>query len=318
LSSDVVETIPLFPRRRLVGSVFGGYTSIRRGEGSDVASSRPYQPGDHFRTIDWKSSARLSSARGSDEFVVRERHSEEMPRVVVVVDRRPEMALYPDDLPWLSKPAAVAAAAELIVVSALNQRGLVGYLDYASHDGEGGGSAFWRPPRAQSSVWHGTLEEVTANYLAGGYDAPDDNLEQALEFLSIVRSSVPTGSFVFVLSDFTAPPSAEAWTHAVDHGWDVVPVIVQDPVWEQSFPPLGGVLAPLADARGGRLRYVRLNAREADARRQANESRLGELRSQFLRLGLDTVLLSDSEPGAVRGRFLEWAEGRLELRGQRW
>src|SRR2546423_14658829 len=106
--------------------MFGGYTSVRRGEGSDIASSRPYQPGDHFHTIDWKSSARLSSARGSDEFIVRERFSEEMPRAVVVADRRPEMALYPDDLPWLSKPAAVSAAAALIVATPLNQRGLGG------------------------------------------------------------------------------------------------------------------------------------------------------------------------------------------------
>src|SRR5439155_12397855 len=78
--ADTVETVPLYPRRRVVGSPLGGSTSLRRGEGSDIASSRPYQPGDHFRTIDWKASARLSSARGSDEFIVRERYAEQMPR----------------------------------------------------------------------------------------------------------------------------------------------------------------------------------------------------------------------------------------------
>ncbi len=88
-------TFPLVPRRRLIGLAFGAVTSVRRGTGSDVASSRPYQPGDDVDTIDWAASARLSSARGTDEFIVRERYAEEAPRVVIVADRRPAMSLYP-------------------------------------------------------------------------------------------------------------------------------------------------------------------------------------------------------------------------------
>ena len=53
------RTVPLLPRRRLVGLSFGGLTSARRGPGSDVAGSRPYQPGDDVDTIDWNASARL-------------------------------------------------------------------------------------------------------------------------------------------------------------------------------------------------------------------------------------------------------------------
>jgi hypothetical protein len=319
LAADV-ETIPLYPRRRLLGSTFGGFTSVRRGEGSDVASSRPYEPGDHIHSIDWKSSARLSAAHGSDEFIVRERHAEEMARVVLVADRRPEMALYPTDLPWLHKPAAVAAAAGLIVASALNQRGLVGYIDYASHEAEGSdaGTPFWRPPRAQAGVWQGDLRERTNEFLAGAFDAPADNVERALTFLSTARGALPLGSFVFVLSDFTAPLSPAAWWRAIEHGWDVVPVIVQDPIWEQSFPEISGVLTPLADARGGQLRHVRLDAREVQERRQANEERLASLRTDFLGLGLDVVLIGDADGDAVRAAFLDWVEARVVLRGRRW
>ncbi len=314
-----IETIPLYPRRRLVGSPFGGATSLRRGEGADVASSRPYQPGDDFHTIDWKSSARLSSSHGHDEFIVRERYSEETPRVVLVVDRRPAMALYPAGLPWLHKPAAVAAAVDLLAASALNQRGLVGYLDLASHGAESpAGAVFWRPPRAQASVWQGDLHERLQEYLAGGFDAPEDSVAAALRFLAVARAAVPTGSFVFVLSDFTGQLEVEPLLRAVDEGWDVVPVIVQDPVWEQSFPPIGGVLAPLSDPRGRRLRYVRLTPRETEERREANERRLASLRADFLRLGLDTVLLGAAERDAVRAAFLSWAEARLAARGGRW
>ena len=89
------QTFPLVPSRRLIGLPFGAVYSVRRGMGSDVASSRPYQPGDDVHSIDWNASARLSSALGTDEFIVRERFAEEAPRVVIVCDRRPGMALYP-------------------------------------------------------------------------------------------------------------------------------------------------------------------------------------------------------------------------------
>jgi hypothetical protein len=316
--AETVETIPLYPRRRLVGSAFGGYRSIRRGEGSDVAGSRPYEPGDHFHTIDWKASARLSSARGTDEFIVRERFSEEMPRVVLICDRRPEMALFPPDLPWLSKPEAVGHAAEMLVASALNQRGLVGYLDYASHEGESdAGDPCWHRPRAQSNVWAGDLVEHTREYLAGGFDAPADNLDRALRFVAAVGGTVPTGSFVFVFSDFLVRPPNDAWAAAVDRGWDVVPVVVQDPLWEQSFPPLESSVVPVADVEGKRLLFVHLTRREAQARRAANEQRLREVLAEFVRFELDPLVISESSREAVRQTLLAWAERRFAQRGHR-
>ena len=310
------DLIPLYPRRRLLGTAPGGATSLRRGGRADLASSRPYRPGDHFRTIDWKSSARLSSARQSDEFIVRERFADETPAVVLVVDRRPEMALYPPDLPWLHKAAAVRAVACVLAASALNQRALLAYLDFGTHHGESeAGTPYWEPPRAQANVWRSTLRERLDNYLDQDFDAPEDNIERALAFLGTVRGSVPIGSFLFVLSDFIAPTPPEAWGHAVDRGWDVVPVIVQDPVWEQSFPPIDGVMVALADARGDGARPVRLQRAEVEERRAHNEARLRTLRSDFLRLGLDPVVVDDAHPSAVHATLLDWANGRLSGRG---
>src|SRR3954470_9994343 len=124
--------------------------SARRGRGFDVIGSRPYRPGDDVRAIDWGASARLSAARGTDEFVVRERFTEEAPRVVVVCDRRPSMSLFPPGLPWLSKPEAMRVAGSLIADSTLRARGLVGYLDEATASVEG---PFWRAPNAQHEHW---------------------------------------------------------------------------------------------------------------------------------------------------------------------
>jgi uncharacterized protein (DUF58 family) len=305
VSPAIAEAIPLYPRRRLLGSAYGVATSVRRGGRADIASSRPYRPGDHFRTIDWKSSARLSSSRQSDEFVVRERFADEMPAVVVVVDRRPEMALYPPDLPWLQKPAALRAAARVLVASALNQRALVAYLD----------DTRWEPPSAQASAWSGGLQERLDMFFDAGFDAPEDTVERSLDFLVSQRSSLPIGSFVFVLSDFIAPTPPEAWAHAVDHGWDVVPVIIQDPLWEQSFPQIDGVLISLEDARGTGPRRVRLGADEVAAQRAENESRLMEIREHFIRLDLDPIVLSVDDEDAVHATLLEWTQARLSSRG---
>src|SRR5919199_706825 len=123
-------TFPLVQRRHIVGLQFGGMRSVRRGRGSDVAGSRPYVPGDDVAAIDWAASAKLSLARGADEFVVRERYAEEAPRVVVVCDRRPAMTLFPPPYRWLSKPAAIETAVKLISDSAVAARAFIGYLDF--------------------------------------------------------------------------------------------------------------------------------------------------------------------------------------------
>ena len=139
---DAAElTFPLVPRWRPVGSAFGRLRAARRGIGSSVAGTRPYRPGDDPSLIDWKLSARLSSLRGEADFVVREDFADEAPRLVVLADRSPSMSLYPAELPWLSKPAALEAVWRVVSTTATRELGLAGYLDTA--DGEG-----WFAPRS--------------------------------------------------------------------------------------------------------------------------------------------------------------------------
>src|SRR5262245_3158282 len=239
--------------------------SARRGIGSDIAGSRPYRPGDDVDTIDWAASAKLSAARGQDEFIVRERFAEEAPYVVCVCDRRPEMRHMEPPLPWLAKPAATRAALELIFQATAHARGFIGYLDHAS------GASFWQPPTSERN-----LRAIAASRAElDRYDAPADTLAVAFAHLAEHRRVLPAGSFVFLLSDFLDGPRDEEWLHALEYGWDVVPVVIQDPVWEQSFPGVDGLAFPFADARTGRVTYVRLGAKDADELRQRNESRWG-------------------------------------------
>ena len=299
------QTFPLLGLRRGVG-VFGrARRSTHRGTGYEMASSRPYQPSDNMRAIDWGASARLSSARNADEFIVREHFAEESPRIVVFVDRRPAMRLYPPELPWLHKPAAVAAAGRMIVDSAIAAQGLAGYLDLADTH-----APRWLPPRRQLDAARIKDHELAR----AAWTAPEDNLALGFRHFVHARHDLPRGTFVFVLSDFLEPPPAAVLRMAAGMGWDVVPVIVQDPRWEQSFPDAGGLVLPFTTPDGA-LRPVRLTRREAAERRAAHEDRLRALLDGFLRLDVDPVLISSAEPLDVLDAFLLWHERRhLRLR----
>ena len=86
--------------------------------------------------------------------------------------------------------------------------------------------------------------------------------------------------------------------------------MIQDPVWERSWPAVAGVGVPVAGAglvRSGRRRVARLRA-EHEARYAAT---IAELES----VGLRPVELGTSEPRGVDDAFLDWAE---ERRRRRW
>ena len=293
-------TFTLVPRGRLVGLSFGTMRSYRRGAGSDVAGSRPYQEGDSLHTIDWAASARLSSARQRDEFIVRERFAEEAPRVVVVSDRRPEMAFFRPPLPWLDKAEAMRQTVELIIQSTSLVGGFVGYVDFAE------GEAYWLPPQGGRRLWELREERLPSDL----FDAPAGSVADAVLHLTEHAKAVTPGSFVFVLSDFSDPPPVDVWLKALERRLDVVPVVIQDPTWEQSFPDVAGIVVPMRDPRSGRMTDVRLTRREAAARRAANEERLASLLAELEGLGLDPVLVSSSDPIEILAAFLDWADMR--------
>ncbi len=294
-------TFPLVSRKRLVGLAFGAMHGARRGTGSDIAASRPYRTGDNPDRIDWGASARLSSARNTDEFVVREYFADEAPRAIVAVDNRAAMDLCPPGIPWLRKSEAARAAAELVENSVAEARGFVGRLEFGAMED----IVSWSPPA--SARGEGALVDHAVPDSAGSRAA--GAVAGALEFLAYHRRAVPAASFVFVVSDFLSRPSLETWERALDRGWDLVPVVVQDPLWEQSFPDVDGIGMPLVDD-GGRLRVVRLRAGESRTWRTRHEERLASLVGGMRSLGIEPVLLTSTAPGHIFDAFVRWSAER--------
>ena len=286
----------------MTGVAYGTQRSRSRGQGAETAGSRPYRPGDRLAWIDWSASARLSQARDEDLFVVRQYYAELAPRVVIVVDRHPSMQLYPPELPWLSKPSVVREAVTAIVAAAHGARALVGYLDFSHR-------AHWIPPQRQSA--RRILERLTDEY-----DAPSNSLELAVDYLLELRRDAPSGTFVFLVSDFLRRPLPHLWSRARARRWDLVPVVVQDPVWEQTFPAVQSLLIPVADPDSGTVTAVRLSEQEALGRKAANERRLTELMESFRQLEFDPVVLESSDPAAIDASFMRWAVRRRLVRGR--
>lgn len=293
---------PLVPRRRVVGLAFGGIRSVRRGTGSDVAGSRRYVPGDDVAWIDWASSARISAAHDSDEFIVHELFADEAPRVIMLADRRASMGIRPSPLRHLDKPEAVLESLRLISESARVARSLRGYLDHAE------GETFWRPPRSERYTAQDPFDDRP-------FGAPADTVSRGLDHLVQHRRELPTQTFVFVLSDFLVPPDEAALTAALEHRWEVVPVIVQDPVWERSFPDIGGVTVPYADPASKSVVPVYLTRSEARTMRDEHEARSEELFHLFRTLGIEPVVVDSHDPGDILGAFLRWADLRMMVRG---
>jgi uncharacterized protein (DUF58 family) len=289
----------LVPRRRVVGLDAGALASARRGRGPDVIGARPYRPGDDMRAIDWAASAKISSAHGADEFIVRESWAQDSPTVVVVVDSRPEMGLYPATLPWLGKARAVRTTLQLIAECVTSSRGALGLVDYAD------GSATWVPPHAGREVWQ-AVEQASAAELA-----PTDALDAALDVLREHRRALSLGSFVFVLSDFLAPVRAGGWEQLLEWGLDLVPVVIQDPFWERSFPDVADIVVPFSDPASGKVHYVRFGSAEVLRRREEHERRFADLVETFRSLGVEAIVVGSEDRSLILRELSGWTEGRL-------
>ena len=218
--------------------------SLRRGSGSDVAGSRPYRPGDDMDTIDWAASARLSTARGTRRVrrprALRGGGAEGRDRL-----RPPagDGAASAPPLPWLDKPRAMRTVVELDP----RERRRRGRLRRLSR-------LRGRRPALAAAEGRAEADRAArrAALVVGVRRAA--GLARALDRPSRRRTPARSRRAPSSSSSRTSSPRRRAttWLTALEHRWDIVPVVIQDPTWEQSFPDVNGIVVPLRDPGGGR------------------------------------------------------------------
>jgi len=243
------------PRVRVVMS--GGHLSPYKGRGVEFDESRPYQPGDDLRTIDWRVTARTGKPHTK---VFREERNR--PIFVWLDLRRPMLFATRGEF----KGVRAAEMAALIAWSAVAHGDRLGGLVFSESEHQelrpalGARAAlrllqaictnsFWQPPEATAGV--------------------ESDAERALQRLARVARP---GSLIFLLSDFRRfGPDADRHLKRLASHCDLSLVHFFDPV-EAELPPPGRYRIESAgrsfsidtwDA-GSRLRYrERFEARRA-------------------------------------------------------
>lgn len=201
----------------------GAYVSHFRGRGMEFDESRPYQPGDDPRSIDWRVTARSTTA-----YTKLFREERERP-VLVVVDLRSNMHFATRGC---FKSVNASRAAALIAWAAHHRGDRLGGLIFGDTSHRELKPRLGR--RAALRFVHQLAEHKDwANH---GTVAGAEPLTQAMASL---RRVARPGSLVVVISDFIGfDRAAQSYLSSVARHNEVLAVFMNDPI-ERQLPPPG-------------------------------------------------------------------------------
>jgi uncharacterized protein (DUF58 family) len=223
LLSRAGATLPL-GGGRILARQGGDYLSPFRGRGMEFSESRPYQPGDDVRNIDWRVTARTGRAHTKLFREERERP------VFLCVDFRASMFFATRGR---FKAVAAAQMAALAGWAAALQGDRIGGMIFADTEHHE-----LKPQRGRGAVLRFIRALVShPAWYADRRGAPA--ADAGHKALARLRHVVRPGSLVFLFSDFRwlDEPAQLALGRLARHS-DVVPVFISDPV-ERALPPPG-------------------------------------------------------------------------------
>ena len=214
----------------------GAYVSHFRGRGMEFDESRPYQPGDDPRNIDWRVTARSSTA-----YTKLFREERERP-VLVVVDLRSNMHFATQG----AFKSVSASRAGALLAWAAHHRGdrlgglIFGDMTHREIKPRLGRQAALRfvHELVNHPDWHRDSGAPAAGTPAAGSPAesPEGPMTQAMASL---RRVARPGSLVVILSDFIAfSRAAQSYLAGVARHNEVMAVFLSDPL-ERQLPPPG-------------------------------------------------------------------------------
>ncbi len=204
----------------------GAYVSHFRGRGMEFDESRPYQPGDDPRSIDWRVTARSTTA-----YTKLFREERERP-VLIVVDLRANMHFATRGC---FKSVNAARAAALLSWAAHHRGDRIGGIVF--------GDTVHRElkPRlgrqAALRFVHALADHP--DWESRSRDPGDEGDAPLTTAMASLRRVVRPGSLVVILSDFNAMArAAQAYLSSVARHNEVLAVALNDP-FERRLPPPG-------------------------------------------------------------------------------
>lgn len=197
----------------------GGYLSASKGRGMEFDETRPYQPGDDIRSIDWRVTARTGKTHTKLYREERERP------VFISVDYRPSMHFATRGV---FKNVLAAKLAALLAWTAQRHGDRIGGQIFSEHN-----SRELKPINGKHGVLL-LLHELVARQTLE--DSNNLELQQAMARLS--RHARP-GSLVYIISDFRKLDEAtERFLAKLARHCDVILINIFDPL-ERQLPGKG-------------------------------------------------------------------------------
>jgi uncharacterized protein (DUF58 family) len=225
----------------------GTYTAPFKGRGMEFDETRPYQPGDDIRNLDWKVTARTGKAHTKLFREERERP------VLLWLDLRQPMFFATHGV---FKAVIAAKAAALLAWGAVAHRDRIGGLIFSERS-----HRELRPQSGKTAV----LKFLKTLCLHPQWQSPHPGepvsfQDSARAALLRLHNVTRPGSLIFMLSDFRGfTPELETHLASVARHNDLVLVHVVDPL-EYELPPPGRYTL-----RGG-AREIRIDSGDEKAR----------------------------------------------------
>jgi len=257
----------------------GAYVSRFRGRGMEFDESRPYQPGDDPRSIDWRVTARSTTA-----YTKLFREERERP-VLIAVDLRANMHFATQGC---FKSVNASRAAALLSWAAHHRGDRLGGLIF--------GDTTHRElkPRLGRRAALRFVHELVEHPDWVRHDAQARTEDALTQAMSALRRVARPGSLVVVISDFAGfSRAAQSYLSSVARHNEVLAVFLSDPL-ERELPPPGRYRLVSPDDE------LAIDTYAAPARRDyehAYEERLEELETFCHRYGVHLMPMStDDDP----------------------
>ena len=268
----------------------GGHLSAFRGRGMEYHESRPYQPGDDIRAIDWRVTARSGLAHTKVYREERERP------VLLWLDLTRSMFFGTRNC---FKAVLASKLAALLAWSSVQHGDRVGYLVFSEHQ-----HTELRPARGKHTVLN-FIQRLDSHPAWERGEPAGDDADVGLRALTRLRQVTRPGSLVILLSDFRfVDPACRAQLVQLARHNDVLMIHTFDP-FERRLPEQGvyrvtdGVDELLIDASDGaaRARY----RQRYDAGQQRLERMCQELGLFLIDIATDDDMLVELRAGLGLG-----------------
>jgi len=202
----------------------GAYVSRFRGRGMEFDESRPYQPGDDPRSIDWRVTARSTTA-----YTKLFREERERP-VLVAVDLRSNMHFATRGC---FKSVNASRTAALLAWAAHHRGDRLGGLIF------GDTSHRELKPRLGRRSALRFVHELAEHRDWQKREVQSNGFDPLLQAMSALRRVARPGSLVVVISDFDGfDRAAQSYLSSVARHSEVLAVFINDPI-ERELPPPG-------------------------------------------------------------------------------